>query len=1267
MKQPKNDQSGGSRRQGRLLPRRGPIATRHLPPARAVVGAVVALMALEAAFGQGTGSRPGTKDPIGKPANYSMFRDDEFAVAIPSGSTVNLNTYLTDSNLNATASSALSVQGPLSSGYQIFAAAGRVFDPNQDRLAYAQRGSDGSSVAVQFFTTNGPATYTLPGSILQPQVSDASDFLAFALADLDKLPDSEGVNHDEAIVCYASPAGASLLRVNLAVLNYTTPDPDPTQPRFVTTATASHSISSSSFLVPSGSFTFASSNILAPDNVLSLAVGDFDGDGQNEIAVAALQDGQTLYVTMFRYTNTGTNPPTLTEVSSRAVSPNQHNFSSINLAAADLDGDGKDELVIGESDWDARQVSNPLGGTYTAFTFFGVFSVFQSDPNLNLTFKSAGVPLATGYYAAFYPYSRVQVVPGLFQFDPSNPGSFKRRQIALGFNGYGSRSASAPLVTIRLYSVSTNLATISQMGSDIYLELINSTFSLAAGGFVGNANPQSPVWSLAVNVDQSSGPISGSGKGSADRSVTYLINPASNAVASALVLPLPSTPPGNDRLPVVAFDADGDSMYLGAPTHFVVSSLPQLDFVLQEPPKHAWYDQASGLVRNVSRVDGFYVALTDSKGINYNTTSTDSTSQSFGGRAGVNVSLAFGFKREVGIGDVAAISVDVNSSNYFAFRSAYNYQANQSTLNSSYASRQVQVENQTTKDDHLQGRFQTFDLWRYRVYGSSLTDVQSNSANVFYDLLMPGPSVTFYGGGLNFDWYQPVHENGNILSYPQFYAAQSPSDLGDYTLNGLNSSEPFISGIQQFVDGNVGSIGLTYQNGFTSGSTLSSQSTFNYSLDVASTWGTEFKPFGASLFFKATGSFGFDNAYSWANSTTANRTQTSSTGITLQKPQLAGSSATAYAFYPTFYLAENGTGKVTHNCDVAGSASGRNFWATIYGRQYDPALNLPLRFVPHYVLTLFEGWRPNVGASRKQIRGFFLRRYEPNEVTGGYDLLTQAPNYGDRVRMAVRVYNYSTGQSFSGLTVRFEAIAFDPSTQIESGPRIPIGETIVPFLGPLGVTEAEVVWDTAATVPAPAIGAYADYRIYVVLDPDNTLPGEIYESEDPNRQYPGVDRDGNPLPVGVDPGQNNEGWGLAELYMPLVSQPPGVGRAPQAKLLKDALAARARNGKLKTKEVTAEFGQPIELRVDVQSDVTDPGYYTVLLYDGDPLQDGELIAQKFVRGLSAQTGRFVWLGWIPTRLGRHDLFAQVIEPDGAPTPSNDAATLKVQVVNPPKK
>ena len=168
-----------------------------------------------------------------------------------------------------------------------------------------------------------------------------------AADDLDKVPDSAGDNHDEVVVAYASPGANNQMAVNVAVLDYTQPAQAPPSPVAVT-AQASHTINGNEFATAANP-----TGILPVDNVLGVAVGDFDGDGLKEIALVHLEDHQTIWVTVFRYTNDGNGNRSLKEVSAASRAAAGHFSGTVDVAAADFDGQGKDEVLVGLAEWGA--------------------------------------------------------------------------------------------------------------------------------------------------------------------------------------------------------------------------------------------------------------------------------------------------------------------------------------------------------------------------------------------------------------------------------------------------------------------------------------------------------------------------------------------------------------------------------------------------------------------------------------------------------------------------------------------------------------------------------------------------------------------------------------------------------------------------------------------------------------------------------------------------------------------------------------------------
>jgi hypothetical protein len=109
-------------------------------------------------------------------------------------------------------------------------------------------------------------------------------------------------------------------------------------------------------------------------------------------------------------------------------------------------------------------------------------------------------------------------------------------------------------------------------------------------------------------------------------------------------------------------------------------------------------------------------------------------------------------------------------------------------------------------------------IWRYRVYGFTV-DNNGKALSPFYEIVIRHPVVRItLSGGKNFDWYQPLHENGNVLSYPRLTSAIQDSqvdipDLGEYQLPAEDAPrQQWLLNQNSFVDGPTGSFDLTIES-----------------------------------------------------------------------------------------------------------------------------------------------------------------------------------------------------------------------------------------------------------------------------------------------------------------------------------------------------------------------------------------------------------------------------------------------------------------------
>ena len=302
----------------------------------------------------------------------------------------------------------------------------------------------------------------------------------------------------------------------------------------------------------------------------------------------------------------------------------------------------------------------------------------------------------------------------------------------------------------------------------------------------------------------------------------------------------------------------------------------------------------------------------------------------------------------------------------------------------------------------------------------------------------------------------------------------------------------------------------------------------------------------------------------------------------------------------------------------------------------------------------------NTLISRKQMRGFFVRKNLINPVTGGYDFIPGPVKDGARVRLEARVYNYSAGDYtpvLEGAQACFYKIEFDKSTRKEIGllsdPLNLIGCDGLDKIAPQEMTVASVEWDTSGA----ANRASQEYRIYVRLDTTNLIE-EKYDSQEDWTEKP----DYCEGEVCIDPGQNNEGFGWVTVATVGYGAPGGVKRA-HVGMAKDGVAAIDRKGELATGNVQAYLDRPLEVRITINSDTRSLGYSYVMVYDGDPDRGGVLIASKQVfTGSIDPEGVSVWFDWVPPSIGAHRLYAKVLQSADDSAPGGNIGMLKVEVI-----
>ena len=1219
---------------------------------------------------------PGETDPA---FGYSEWPDDELFVAYPpqASGAQRLSVLEPTGMLDSQTESEHIVLDAANSHDAVAVVGGRFLTYERDSVLYAFR-HNATKVGLKFFdpNTTNPVSQL---DALADRITGSTDYIALGAGDMDGVLAADGEYREEAIVAWAKASGDYKFPVSVAVLTFgeaTEASPAPTS---VTIAGSSTTIDGASI---------ASKTVRPVDTALSLAVGDFNGDDVKEVAVAYISDKSRVTIDIFQYSVTVEGVDiirTLTRVGSTTVNAGTNTLSeSLSLAAGNFDGDmehGRDELALATSERSVAEHDLKL-------RIFDIMCTDGADCSTapDMTIMQSGT--SSNIAAPIIDLSpsavrKVQIVSGVFAIHASNPN---QRQIAAT---YTTETTIFRHAKVRIVDINTGLGVM--LGNELTVGTPSGDrFWLTAGGFKGSRSEFDPLWSLVWSSFSTTG---AKYQHSYLHPVTF---PAPPEIISVWQSPdLVADGTSGSRAPVIAADTNGDSMYLGAPIHIILYDVLSLDYILEEPPKHAMWDPERAQVYNISRNDEFNITLRETEDTSFSTKTTDTSDWSIGGSASASASITAkeNFSTVIG-GESAEMTAGISG------KVGYDYKEHESDYNSSALQRTVTYGGSTNRDDYVVGRLQLIHVWRYRLYGINATDPNEF---VFYEIVIPGNSLGLYGedlsnpevlytdaGGLNFDWYRPTHENGNVLSYPQYF--EKPSDLGKYTIPcepgtpDCEDGQKEVWGLMlpptlKYCDGNSAPVSLTFSEASGSGEEHSSSHTMAENLAVKGSFKSEVtigtKRKGASVSTSVSAEAEFHNSNSWGSATTSDYKTSATTGITLNT---SGCTAlTSYAYYPVFYQATDGTIKAVFSADpMAQGSTGVEWWTDNYGQLPDLALNLPLRF---YLYTNSQwntkSWAPTASNTRKLTRSFFVRRSEMNTETGTYDEYAGAVTDGDTAILETRVYNYSVTQHVTQTTtVRFDAVAYDWTTNKEVGTRTPIGTATLPLMAPREMVTVSIPWNTTGM----SLGGTQMYRIYMVLDPDNVVK-EKYEIESKATQFYLTIEQNNPAggywtscadlsdaeyaaKNCIDPAQNNEGYA----YVTVTKTPTagGLGQKLDADVSMDdgGLAAVDAEGNVVTGPVDAKQGQPLEIRITVHSDTPGHEFSHVLIFDGDPKDGGMLIAGKqiFV-GDASDAGSSVWFEWVPNKEGAHTLYAVVTETLSDAQTGNNTDTMEVNVLS----
>jgi hypothetical protein len=396
----------------------------------------------------------GSTNPIAKPEDAILFPISRIMTLTPDPNSS--NTLWTQFENTGTTSNPYGPMKPvapltgvlLDTATTYVAASGRIIPPAASSLTsdgyptdvvYAHRNANGL-VQVDFAN---PAHAEFGGVVLHPALWDgtevaprldpatygpSTDFIALAVGDLDGREDANGELGDEVVVSFPVVDPEGTWKVEIFVLNYS----DSTGAPVIAENNTIFSMCGPSCFVTAGTLTAARNQhkILSSGNVLSLAIGDFDGDGRNEIAEAHISDGDTIHITMFRYFNYTGNladqgMSRLFDYSETGAQLDPTDpksmVGSVSLASGDFDGDGTDELAMGYAGWwkntqvtpgSADENNTCLQYNFTANSFLKFdcpYNGYAVGYNNAVTIYSSGLTSVNGTVVSAGVRTRIEV------------------------------------------------------------------------------------------------------------------------------------------------------------------------------------------------------------------------------------------------------------------------------------------------------------------------------------------------------------------------------------------------------------------------------------------------------------------------------------------------------------------------------------------------------------------------------------------------------------------------------------------------------------------------------------------------------------------------------------------------------------------------------------------------------------------------------------------------------------------------------------------
>jgi hypothetical protein len=749
----------------------------------------------------------------------------------------------------------------------------------------------------------------------------------------------------------------------------------------------------------------------------------------------------------------------------------------------------------------------------------------------------------------------------------------------------------------------------------------------------------------------------------------YDVDPSSFQLAQVggIVTALPGRPSAAG-MSLVAGDTQGRSFLLGPPTKVTVTGSIQPDVILGMPPMHVDFvcgaantgpRCAPSVLNLTGKPSKYFSRYETAQSASDQSSNTNTTSYTFGTKATIDQKASYK------VPDTLTVSAELKANAQQTHNQSVAVKYN------TYSSKQFDVSTQTGFSDLVWFTAKRFNVYVYQVLGHCEAALGNPAGDgcpagtrpLYVQFSGPDQVVQHRIDGNLLEWYQPTQESGNVFSYP--WSAELLKKL----YPGFSALTPDPSPVWS-TDTSGSSVSVQWTKG--SGSSVTSGSVCTQSFDVTASVSGEVKIAG----FDSTTSFALDYSSSRSVSTLNESTATlgASTGIKIVKPPFENPGQYAYAAQTYIFGQQAPAGTVQQIplgtavqssgplwtafvADPTDMGDGAGAWWAHAYTVPDVALNHPLRWnwtppsaTTGDVMTFNAANRSNPADSEFYfMKGLYITSASAD---GQGPQIVQA-TAGDVIRLQARVYNYSLADMPAGTTVhvRFYGQPWDNTTHDFAGHAFPIDEVVldpIPGFNSVSSGGAEPNWALASTTLDT--GAHADtylvFWVVVWMERNGRLLPEVAGHGLTALPAAGID----PADVAIEPYSNNVGF---------YNQPFFV--APRASAKKGAAAEVP--GTLGVGRVSASPGQVAlferaTIAATLTSDRGPVGSVLVLFYDGDPRQGAEAFDAELIAHIRADDVYVTKVTFAPRTCGRHTIFVEA-QPSAA-TPASGTVTVDVQ-------